>query len=178
LSVGQWREHKNLIRLVEAFAKIKNDRKWREGLDLVFVGRDGPKYPILKEKINDLGLRDSIKFTGFVADEDLPVIYNNAKIFAMPSLSEGFGLPGIEAQACGVPVVSSSRTCLPEIYGKGAIYFDPLKVEDIAEKILLVLENKKLALDLIEKGEENAKKFTWENAALKTLAVYREILYK
>jgi glycosyltransferase involved in cell wall biosynthesis len=178
LSVGQWREHKNLIRLVEAFATLQKDPKWRGKIDLAFVGREDPKYPYLRQKITELNLGKFIKVTGFVEDEDLPIIYNCANLFVIPSLSEGFGLPGLEAQACGVPVVSSDRTCLPEVYGKGAIYFNPLKVEDIAEKILLVLGNKKLASELIVKGEENAKKFTWENSAQKTLAVYREILYK
>jgi len=178
LSVGQWREHKNLLRLLEAFAQIQQNLKWKGKIDLAFVGRDDPKYPRLKQKINELKLGKSIKVTGFVEDEDLPAIYNCANLFVMPSLSEGFGLPGLEAQSCGVPVISSNKTCLPEIYGKGAIYFDPLSVEDMAEKIQEVLENKKLADELIIKGAENAKKFTWENTAEKTLAVYREILYK
>lgn len=178
LSVGQWREHKNLIRLVEAFAKIKGSRGSKEKLDLVFVGREDSKYPKLREKIVELGLKNNVKFTGFVSDEDLPIIYNNAKVFAMPSLSEGFGLPGIEAQACGVPVASSNKTCLPEVYGNGAIYFDPENITDMAQKIKEVLLDNKLSSRLIRDAQENAKKFTWGTAAKKTLEVYREILYK
>lgn len=178
LSVGQWREHKNLIRLLEAFAEILKDPKFKGKIDLAFVGREDPKYPRLKQKVVELNLAKSVKVTGFVEDEDLPMIYNCANLFVMPSLSEGFGLPGLEAQACGVPVVSSKKTCLPEVYGKGAIYFDPLDTRDMAEKIQEVLQNRKLADELVREGIENAKKFTWENTAQKTLAVYREILYK
>jgi len=138
LSVGQWRSHKNLLRLVRAFAMVIKNPKIPRNLELVFAGRDDPKYPELKALVRDLELDNRVKFTGFVADEDLPVIYNNALAFCFPSLSEGFGLPGLEAQACGTPVISSDKTCLPEIYGKAALYFDPESIDDIAHKTLEV----------------------------------------
>jgi glycosyltransferase involved in cell wall biosynthesis len=177
LSVGQWRSHKNLPRLAEAFSQIVQDKKWASKIDLVFAGRIDPKYPQIVEKVKELGISDLVKFTGFVDDDDLPIIYNNALIFAFPSLSEGFGLPALEAQACGLPVVASDRTCLPEILGKGAVYFNPECVDEMAKKIKQVLEDEKLKDELIEKGQENTKRFSWKESAQKTLEVYREILY-
>jgi len=178
LSVGQWRSHKNLLRLVEAFGEIIKEERWKGRLQLVFVGRIDPKYPQLQEKVKQLNLERAVKFTGFVSDENLPLIYNNATVFVFPSLSEGFGLPGLEAQACGTPLVASSYTSLPEIYGDGALYFNPESVGDIAEKIEMVLEDNKLRERLSRAGRENARRFSWEETARRTLEVYREILYK
>lgn len=178
LSVGQWRSHKNLPALIEVFAQIIQSPNFRDKLDLVFVGREDPKYPILKQKIKELKIEKHVKFTGFVPDEDLPVIYNGASLFVFPSFSEGFGLPGLEAQSCGIPLVSSNATCLPEIYGDGALYFNPANLTDMKEKILEVLQNRALQTKLISNGLDNAKKYTWEKTAQKTLEVYREILYK
>jgi glycosyltransferase involved in cell wall biosynthesis len=178
LSVGQWRSHKNLPALIEAFAELMKDAKWRNKTDLVFVGREDPKYPFLKQQVIKYGLQKNVKFTGFVPDADLPVVYNNATAFVFPSLSEGFGLPGLEAQACGVALASSNRTSLPEIYGKGALYFNPSNVNDIHGKILEILEDEVLRDNLIKLGLENAKKYSWDKTAQKTLEVYRELLYK
>jgi glycosyltransferase involved in cell wall biosynthesis len=177
LSVGQWRSHKNLLRLVDAFAMLKKDPKF-DDLKLVFVGREDPKYPQLPDYIKQENLTESVKFTGFVADDDLPAIYSGAGVFCFSSLSEGFGLPGLEAQACGTPVASSDRTCMPEIYADGAIYFNPENTKDICEKLSLVLSDPSLAKKLIDLGIKNASRFTWEITAKKTLEVYREILYK
>ena len=178
LSVGQWRSHKNLLRLVEAFKKAVEKTQKYPNLKLAFVGRKEDKYPQLEEKIKTLGIRDKVVFTGFVKDEDLPIIYNNATVFVFASMSEGFGLPGLEAQACGIPIISSNRTALPEVYGKGAIYFDPSNITDIAQKMIKVIEDKKLQDKLKKLGIQNAKKYSWEATAQKTLAVYRELLYK
>ena len=102
----------------------------------------------------------------------------NAILFVFASLSEGFGLPGLEAQACGLPVVSSKKTALPEIYGEGAFYFNPENVTDMAEKISRVINDRKLREKLKKLGLKNSQKYSWDKAAQKTLAVYREILYK
>jgi glycosyltransferase involved in cell wall biosynthesis len=177
LSVGQWRSHKNLLRLVDAFALLKKDSKFNE-LKLVFVGREDYKYPQLPDYIKLLSLQPDVKFTGFVSDNDLPAIYSGAEVFCFPSLSEGFGLPGLEAQACGTPVVSSDRTCMPEIYAGGAIYFNPENINDIYKKLFLVLSDATVAKKIIAIGIENSKRFTWEQTAKNTLEVYREILYK
>lgn len=178
LSVGQWRTHKNLLRLVESFAKIIEDKRFRDNLDLVFVGKIDPKYPELMQKVKELKIEKAVKFLGFVPDDQLPLIYNNADLFVFPSLSEGFGLPGLEAQSCAVAVVSSNKTALPEVFGEGALYFNPTNSNDIREKILSVLTDQKIKSNLIEKGLENAKRFSWDETARKTLEVYQEILYK
>lgn len=179
ISVGQWRSHKNLLRLVEAFKKVTEEvgNKYPK-LNLVFVGRKEEKYPQLQHKIDELKLGNRVIFTGFVKDEDLPIIYNNATLFVFASLSEGFGLPGLEAQACGVPVVSSNKTALPEIYGNGALYFDPENVRDMADKITMVLKDRVLQDKLRKLGLKNSQKYSWKETAKKTLAVYREVLYK
>lgn len=178
LSVGQWRAHKNLLRLVDAFASIQKEPEWQEKIDLVFAGKIDPKYPQLRRRVQELGLTGRVKFIGFVEDADLPIIYNNAAVFVFPSFSEGFGLPGLEAQACGVPVVASERSCLPEILGEGALYFNPENSKEMAKKIKTVLEDKKIRESIVLKGEQNTKRFSWRNSAQKTLEVYREILYK
>lgn len=178
LYVGQWREHKNLVRLVEAFYEVANNKKYKDKLDLVFAGRPDPKFPFLITKVKELGLQKSVKFTGFVEDADLPILYNNAELFVFPSLSEGFGLPGLEAQSCGIPLVASNRTCFTEIFGNGALYFDPENVPDMAEKIIRVMEDSSFRSALIERGLKNASRFKWEDVAAKTLEVYREIVYK
>ena len=123
-------------------------------------------------------MEKSVKFIGFVPDDELPIIYNMAEIFVFPSLSEGFGLPGLEAQACFTPVAASRRSSLPEILGEGALYFEPGKPLEISKKIATVLEDKKVSQELVCKGLENTKRFSWEDSAKKTFEVYREILYK
>lgn len=174
LSVGQWRTHKNLLRLLEAFGKVL---KTNDDIELVFAGREDSRYPELKEKIARLGLERNVAMTGFVDDDDLPGLYQGAAVFVFPSLSEGFGLPGLEAQRCGVPVAASRATCFPEIYAQGAAYFDPNSVDDMAKVIDNVLNDQKLRNELVSKGLENTKRFSWKDSALKTLEVYQEVLY-
>lgn len=177
LYVGQWRSHKNLIVLVQAFAELM--RKGLKGkVELVFAGKVDKKYPELTAEVEKLGLEKDVRFTGFIEDEDLPIIYNSALAFVFPSLSEGFGLPALEAQACATPVISSDRTSLPEVLGDGAVYFNALSVQDLTKKMISVLQDEKLREGLIDKGLLNAKRFTWKQTAEKTLEVYREILYK
>lgn len=179
LYVGQWRSHKNLLRLVEAFKiLLENNKELAGKMELVFAGRVDPKYPELPQLIKKLKLQSDVRFTDFVKDEDLPIIYNDALVFAFPSLSEGFGLPALEAQACGVPVMSSDKTCMPEILGRGAIYCNALDINDIAKKLEKVISNQDLRKELIKEGFLNSKKFSWEDAAQKTLEVYSSLLYK
>lgn len=177
LYVGQWRSHKNLISLARAFRYVL-DEGYKGKIELVFAGKIDPKYPELIDIIKELSLLNDVKFTGFVDDEDLPVIYNNSFCFVFPSLSEGFGLPALEAQACGVPVISSNTTSLPEVLGDGALYINPLSVSDLKSKMLEIIKNDRLRESLIVKGLENVKRFSWTQTAEKTLEVYRELLYK
>lgn len=115
-------------------------------------------------------------FTGFVEDEELNWLYQNTSAYVFASLSEGFGLPGLEAMIQGAPVVSSNATCLPEVYGDAAHYFNPLDTDDMAEKINDVLTNPSLRQKLIQNGKVQAKKYSWEKMAKETLLHYKKAL--
>lgn len=170
--VGRHQPHKNLERLVEAHQMLleKNPE-----LILAIAGKKDATTEILEKKINEKGYKN-ITFTGFVTEGQLRWMYENCEAYVFPSLSEGFGLPGLEAMVHGAPVVSSNATCLPEIYGDAAEYFDPYNVEDISGKISLVIGDKNLRANLITKGYEQATKYSWEKMAEQTLAVYEKVL--
>jgi glycosyltransferase involved in cell wall biosynthesis len=110
-----------------------------------------------------------------VPDEDLPVLYNLSDIFIFPSLYEGFGLPLLEAMACGVPVISSRASCLPEIGGDGAVYFSPGNAQELADKVLEIINNISLRNSMIEKGLKRSERFSWETMAEKTLSIYEDL---
>jgi len=136
-------------------------------------------YKKLKEFILSakLSKRDLIVFTNFVSDEQLAYLYQKASLYVFPSLGEGFGLPPLEAIAYGTPVVSSRAGCLPEILSEAAVYFDPNNINEMAQKIEEVLQNESIRRDLIEKGKNLIKKYSWQKMALKTRDVYqREIM--
>lgn len=149
LYVGNDYPHKNLKRLKLAFEKLVKEHNLDYQLILV---------------------------TKFVSEEELDKLYRNAAIFVFPSLSEGFGLPPLEAMARGVPVVSSNATCLPEVLGIGAIYFNPVDIDDIVEKIKKVLYNKDLRNELINRGYAQIKKYSWREMARQNLEIYDSIL--
>lgn len=144
LYVGNNYPHKNLRRLNLAFQKLIED-----GLD----------YQL-------------ILVTEFVSDEELDNLYKNARLFIFPSLCEGFGLPPLEAMAKGVPVASSNATCLPEVLGDAALYFNPLDINDMADKIKKALTGEDLRKKLIQKGFEQIKKYNWQTTARETLKIY------
>ena len=115
-------------------------------------------------------------FTGFITDSQLRWLYENCQAYMFPSLSEGFGLPGLEAMVHGAPVISSSATCLPEIYGNAAQYFNPLDVNDMADSINKVLSDSRLRNYLIERGFKQANKYSWQRMAEETLKIYEKAL--
>jgi glycosyltransferase involved in cell wall biosynthesis len=115
-------------------------------------------------------------FTGFVSEGELKWLYQNCVAYVFPSLSEGFGLPALEAIVSGAPVASSNATCLPEVYGDAAHYFDPLNVEDMAAKVGDIIDDPKLRAELIAKGKKQAAKYSWRRMAEQTLAVYNRAL--
>ncbi len=170
--VGRPTPHKNLERLVLSFKVL---RKKHPKLKLVLVGKLDSNYLRLKEfvKKNDV---NGVVFTGFVEDACLKWLYQNTRAYVFPSLSEGFGLPSLEAMAHGAPVVSSNATCLEEINGKAALYFDPLDIRDMSNKINQMLLNKKLRAKYIKLGSAQFKKYSWLNTARQTLNVYRDAL--
>src|SRR5258708_17281472 len=133
--------------------------------------------PALRCLASELGLGDKVTFTGFVPDCDLPALYSAAKVYACPSLYEGFGFTVLEAMACGVPVVSSAATSLPEIEGNAALYADPQHPEEFAQALHRVFSDTELRSEMIEKGYKNAARFSWTNTAIRTLAVYQDAIH-
>ncbi len=174
LYVGQQSDYKNLRRLIDAHQILL--KKYPD-LGLVFVGRinDATQKNIgYAEKIG----AKNVHFTGFLPDEQRNYLYKNCRAYIFPSLLEGFGLPGLEAMANGAPVVSSNATCLPEVYGEAAYYFDPTDVRDIATKIDGVLINEKLRKKLVANGAKKVREYSWQRCAEQTLEVYQNALRK
>lgn len=172
LYVGQALPHKNLPHLIEAFVKLQ---KSRPELSLVLAGKFDANYQKLKVYADKVGA-NNVVFTDFVSDGQLRWLYQNAEVYVFASLSEGFGLPGLEAMVHGLPVVSSSATCLPEVYKDAAAYFDPEDVSDMAAKISQVIDDKKLAENLRQKGQKIAGQYSWQTMAEQTLKVYKQVL--
>jgi glycosyltransferase involved in cell wall biosynthesis len=167
--VGRPTPHKNLNRLVDAFKITLKDRP---ELKLVLAGKIDPNYERVKKRVEKAGITNSIVFTDFINEGELRWLYEHSAAYVFPSLSEGFGLPGLEAMIHGAPVVSSDATCLPEVYGDAAHYFDPRDVRDMAAKISDVLTDSKLRQDLIKKGTAQAAKYSWQRMAEQTLEIY------
>ena len=170
--VGRPTPHKNLERLVEAFGLL---RSRNPSLVLVLAGKKDVNYRRLEKNIQKQAVR-GVVFTDYVSEGQLRWLYGHCAAYVFPSLSEGFGLPGLEAMAHGAPVVSSSATCLPEIYGDAAHYFDPSDVRAMADAVNEVLTDKELRADLVKKGRARAARYSWQEMAKQTLAVYRQIL--
>lgn len=157
--------HKNLDRLIEAIKKAK--------VTLVMIGARSIFRDRLEQKVNHLGASKHIHFLGRVSDQELREIYRSSTAFITASLSEGFGLPGLEAMAAGTIVLSSNATCLPEVYGDVPMYFNPLNTDEISQRILEVTRLSQVARQqIIEKGQERAKTFTWQKTATLTLRAY------
>lgn len=171
--VGSPFPHKNIERLIEAFEQLAE--KYPE-LQLVLPGKKEHYFEQLQKQIDVSPVKDRILVPGFISDAELKWLYEHAEAYVLPSLSEGFGLPGLEAMAHGCPLVSSNATCLPEVYGQSAHYFDPESVNDIAQKLAEVLDDAKLRQALIAKGKEQVKKFSWRRMAEQTLDVYKKFL--
>jgi len=164
--------HKNHKRLLEA-VKILCERY---GFDcsLVLTGIAMQSHAEIKTEINRLGLTDQIKILGYLPAGDLPYIYNNARMMVFPSLFEGFGIPLVEAMACGCPVVCANATSLPEVVGDAGILFDPLDTENMAETIWAAWNDDDRLAGMRKRGLERAELFNWDVTALKTIAVYKK----
>jgi len=172
LYIGDMRPYKNLERSLEAFARL-NLRKFK----FVIGGKKDPRfYPRVEKKMGELFLKDRVVFLDYVPEKDLPHLYSEAAAFVFPSLYEGFGMPPLEAMACGCPVVASNTASLPEVCGDAAYYVDPYDVESIAQGMHKVLTDEALKRNLIEKGLERVKLFSWEKAAKEHLKVFEEVL--
>jgi glycosyltransferase involved in cell wall biosynthesis len=143
---------------------------------LVVVGGKGWLYDGFFAQLEKLAVRDAIHFPGYVPAADLPILYSAATAAATPSVYEGFGLPVLEAMACGTPVVSSTASSLPELGGEAACYFDPYDVEAMAEAIRAVWTNADRRAAMRRRGLEQAARFSWERAAGETLTIYDTVL--
>ena len=172
LYVGRPLPHKNLPRLIEAFKTLKLQHP---ELKLVLAGKKDALYESIENEVSRQGIKDVV-FTGFVTEGNLRWLYEHCAAYIFPSLSEGFGLPGLEAMEHGAPVVSSNATCLPEIYGDAAFYFNPTDIGSIVSAINNVLVDPILREQLIERGRTQVKKFSWPRMASETLSVYRKVL--
>lgn len=170
--VGRATPHKNLKQLIAAYIKLHGQHP---RLQLVLAGKKDSLY----QKIDDWAISHDIKgivFTDFVSDAELRWLYENCAAYVFPSLSEGFGLPGLEAMVQGAALVSSKASCLPEVYGDAAEYFDPHDLEDMVDHIDQVLSSSKLRQELIKKGATQAKKYSWAKTAEQTLDIYKQAL--
>ena len=172
LFVGKHDPLKNLIHLMEAFKLIKEEFFQYK---LIVVGEYSWFSEVIKKRINELKLEKDVIFTDYLADEVLYCFYQNADVFVFPSLYEGFGMPVLEAMACGTPVVASNVCSLPEIVRDNGILVNPYDVEDIANGIYKILRDNNLRQDLIRKGLSYVKEFTWEKAAKKHIEVYEKL---
>jgi glycosyltransferase involved in cell wall biosynthesis len=165
LSVGTLEPRKNIKRVIKAYKSLSRETK--ERLKLVLVGRYG-----WGERVNKKD--PGIVITGFVDDNDLPVLYSAATIFVYPSLYEGFGLPVVEAMACGTPVITSNTSSLPELTGNAALLVDPKNILQITKSMEKLAKDKALCQKLIKKGLMQAKKFSWKETARETLKIYKK----
>jgi glycosyltransferase involved in cell wall biosynthesis len=170
LFVGTREPRKNLRRLLEAFALLADEP---EAPDLVIAGRNGWLSEDLEGQAALLGIAPRVRFTGGVADEDLPAVYSGASAFVLPSIYEGFGLPTLEAMACQTPVIASTGGSLPEIVGDAALLVDPFDVAALGAAMRRIWREPALRQEMVERGRARARQFSWRRAAEETLDVYR-----
>jgi glycosyltransferase involved in cell wall biosynthesis len=175
LHVGTIEPRKNLMRLIEAYRLVRQELS-SIAPKLVLAGASGWLNRELFDRVRTLEMDDQVIFLGKVAENLLPVLYNGALIFVYPSLYEGFGLPPLEAMACGVPVITSEASSLPEVAGKAGILVDPKDTHALAASITELLENSKERERLAGAGLEQARKFTWNLAARQTINIYQTLL--
>lgn len=173
LHLSAYQPKKNVEGIIKAFAIAKKKYKIKEKL---VIGGKQPDH--LKRLVEDLGIEDDVIFVGFIPEEELPIFYGTAEAFIFPSFHESFGMPVLEAMACGCPVITSNVFSMPEVAGKAAIFVNPYSTEEIAEAIYEIVTNRKLRRKLAEWGIERAKKFTWERCAGEHLKIYLEACQK
>jgi glycosyltransferase involved in cell wall biosynthesis len=184
LYLGGFDQRKNVPTLLKAFAQLAKDsraflvvagRLPDYGLDLAIQAKRSDFFPDPRPIVQELGIEERVVFTGWVPEEDKPALYSGARALVFPSFYEGFGLPPLEALACGTPVIASNRGSLPEIVGDGGLLVEPDDVEGLAGAMEKLLNDDTLWGDLREKGLAHVARFSWEKTARETLAVYQEI---
>ncbi len=173
LHVGTIEPRKNLSRLLEAFQPLLAE--WPD-LKLLLVGKKGWLYDDFFAKLQGLGLSEQVIFPGYIAETDLPALYQLATLFVFPSLYEGFGLPPLEAMACGTPVISSHAASLPEVVGEAGLLIDPTNTAALHQAMRRLLNDDQLQTDLRERGLRQAAKFSWRKAVDELVNVYQSLL--
>lgn len=173
LAVGSLQPRKNLVRLIRAYAKLRAESE-SFSPQLVIVGRKLWLAEEIFAEVRRQRWAEDVILTGYVSDNDLPKLYRQATAFVYPSLFEGFGLPPVEAMACGTPVITSDVSSLPEVTGRAALLIDPKNQTSIESALLQIMRDQELRAEMRERGIEQAKKFTWQAAAEKTLQLYQE----
>lgn len=174
LYVGNAYPHKNLERLILAFGRLVTEHL--VDYQLVIAGKKDAFHDRLEREVHDANLDDRVIFTGFVSDAELAGLYKKAKLYVFPSLSEGFGLPPLEAMIYDLPVVCSNATCLPEVLGDAAEFFNPRDIENMSDVIAHLLADEQRQRELIELGAQQVKKYSWASTARATFEVYEQAL--
>jgi glycosyltransferase involved in cell wall biosynthesis len=178
LYAGRISPHKNVVRMIEAFSALKTELE-RDAtypdLKLIIIGDDLSGNPDLRRTVVRSGVQNDVRFLGFIPIEVLRIFYDEAKVFAFPTLYEGFGLPPLEAMAHGTPVVTSNVTSLPEVVGNAAVLVNPENVFEIMRALHRVLTDKGLRDRMKERGYQQAAKFSWEKSVRRILEVYRQV---
>jgi glycosyltransferase involved in cell wall biosynthesis len=178
LYAGRTNPQKNIPRLVEAFAVLRGELRENplyKDMRLIIIGDSISKYPSLRHAVIQSRVEDSVRFLGFVSIETLRIFYQVAEVFVFPSLYEGFGLPPLEAMACGTPVVTSRASALAEAVGDAAVIINPENVFDISRGIREILLDRKLRASLVQRGFQHLTRFSWRQTARQVLDTYAEI---
>lgn len=170
LSVGTLQPRKNYVRLIQAMARLHQPE-----VKLVIVGGKGWLFDEVFTAIQEQGLQEQVLILGFVDETDLPVLYNLAEVFCFPSLYEGFGIPPLEAMACGTPVIAADNSSLPEAVGDAGILIDASSTEELTCALQRLLQNPALRRELVERGRIQVSKFSWDEAAKRLLDIYRRL---
>lgn len=177
LALGSVQPRKNLVRLLRSYAMLREQQPNFQ-LQLVIVGRQLWLYREVLREIKQQSFAADVIVTGYASDEDLPALYRSAVALVYPSLFEGFGLPPLEAMACGTPVITSNSSSLPEVVGNAALLVNPYDEADLAQAIWKLANDVTLRAQLRQAGIQQARQFTWPAAAEKTLAIYRAIAHQ
>jgi len=172
-TLGATDPRKNTERIIRTFLELKSEKAITE--QLVIAGLPNWKNTLFYKMIIESDVKHDIIFLDFVTEDDLVCLYNYAKVFLYPSLYEGFGLPPLEAMSCGVPVITSNSTSIPEIVGDAAILINPHDNEELKDALLLMLRDEKVRSDNIERGFRQVKKFSWRRMAAETLEIYKSL---
>jgi len=174
LYVGGFSPRKNILGLIKAYSKLP--KSIRESHNLVIAGNKGKSYELYKKCAEEYSVDNYVIFPGFISMEYMPYLYNAASLFVYPSFYEGFGLPPIEAMACGIPVITSNATSIPEIVEDAAVLFNPNDIDELSNKLYEVLMDENIKQELIHKGFIKNNSLSWEKTALDTLKAYKTIL--